>query len=117
MNDHFRQRSRRRIITLTVIATGIRTERHGFGWRRHIIPMRRHVLAIYVAVEGAGVGAAIGPAVFPGPCARPCSLIFVAPILVAISDAVIALGAVIIAWSSEARRVGKECVRTCKSRW
>src|SRR3546814_11450570 len=67
--------------------------------------MRRHVLAIYVAVEGAGVGAAIGPAVFPGPCARPCSLIFVAPILVAISDAVIAIGAVIIAWQARGRGV------------
>src|SRR3546814_17999355 len=77
LNDHCRHRRRRIIITLTVIATGIRTERHGFGWRRHIIPMRRHVLAIYVAVEGAGVGAAIGPAVFPGPCAGPCSLLIV----------------------------------------
>src|SRR3546814_17550132 len=51
LNDHCRHRRRRIIITLTVIATGIRTERHGFGWRRHIIPMRRNVLAIYVAVE------------------------------------------------------------------
>src|SRR3546814_12091825 len=91
---------------MNLITTGIRMERHGFGWRRHIIPMRRHVLAIYVAVEGAGVGAAIGPAVFPGPCDRPCSLIFVSPILVAISDPFIALGAVIIACTARGLGVG-----------